>query len=250
MPDKKIQNNKLTILLPCFNPIKNWEKTVVENIELIQKKISGSVNLIIVNDGSTQNVTEADIKFIKTNLNSVEIISYAINKGKGAALRSGVKKITNFPIVYTDIDFPYTLKSFEAIYKKLTEGHDVVLGKRNSDYYKNTPFIRKIISKTLRWTLKIFLKLPTDDTQCGIKGFNKKGADLFLTTEINRFLFDLEFVKLISKRQLNCTTVDVSLKPNIVFSKVNFKILFKESINFIKVLFRKWILFNPMIIVN
>lgn len=239
MPDKKIQNNKLTILLPCFNPIKNWEKTVVENIELIQKKISGSVNLIIVNDGSTQNVTEADIKFIKTNLNSVEIISYAINKGKGAALRSGVKKITNFPIVYTDIDFPYTLKSFEAIYKKLTEGHDVVLGKRNSDYYKNTPFIRKIISKTLRWTLKIFLKLPTDDTQCGIKGFNKKGADLFLTTEINRFLFDLEFVKLISKRQLNCTTVDVSLKPNIVFSKVNFKILFKESINFIKVLFRK-----------
>ncbi|MBK9190506.1 MAG: hypothetical protein IPM77_02840 [Crocinitomicaceae bacterium] len=87
--------------------------------------------------------------------------------------------------------------------------------------------------------MKTFLRLPTDDSQCGIKGFNKKGADVFLDTKIDRFLFDLEFIKLASKRKLNVQIAEVELKPNIVFSKVSFKILFRESLNFLKVLFRK-----------
>ncbi len=229
----------LSIVLPCYNPIAGWQKTVVESIGNIEQALNGKVELIIVNDGSTKHVGETEIAFIKTHLPQTKIINYNQNKGKGYALRQGVDAVSHYPIIYTDIDFPYTLPSLIDISKKLTTGHDVVLGKRNNDYYKNTPFGRKVISKLLRGVLKTFLRLPTDDTQCGIKGFNKNGADLFKTTQIDRFLFDLEFVKLVSKRKLDCVTVDVTLKPGIVFSKVNIKILLKESINFIKVLFRK-----------
>ena len=121
----------------------------------------------------------------------------------------------------------------------LAEGYEIVPGNRGETYYLNTPFMRKMISKFLRWMLKTFLKLATDDSQCGIKGFNQKGAAIFLDTQIDRFLFDLEFIKLGSKRKAKIKPVKVTLKPNVVFSKVNFKILAREAINFVRVLRRK-----------
>ncbi|MFD1553060.1 hypothetical protein DNU06_12080 [Putridiphycobacter roseus] len=233
-------NGAFTILLPCYNPILGWETTIVASIHEIQKQLNVPIDLIIVNDGSTKNVGPQQIDFIKKNIPQVNFISYSVNKGKGHALRTGVKAVKTFPIVYTDIDFPYTTESLIEIYHFILSNKvDTVLGKRDKSYYQNIPTGRKIISKFLRGTFKYFLKLPTDDTQCGIKAFNEKGADLFLTTEINRFLFDLEFVKLISKRNLSCKTVLVKLKPNVVFSSVSVKILAKESLNFVKVLFRK-----------
>ena len=239
MSDQSSNIPLCSIVLPCYNPIENWHINVVDNIRLIEKTLNGTVNLIIVNDGSTQRVSDVECDYIVDHHHQTRIIQYTDNKGKGYALRQGVAVVEHFPIIYTDIDFPYTMDSLEAIYHTLTEGHDAVLGKRDNDYYKNTPWARKWISKTLRGVLKLFLRLPTNDTQCGIKGFNQQGAQLFLSTEIDRFLFDLEFVKLLSKRKSNCTTVDVQLKPDIVFSKVNMKILLKESVNFVKVLFRK-----------
>ena len=113
------------------------------------------------------------------------------------------------------------------------------MGHRGKEYYKKTPWFRKVISKTLRWFLKTFLRLPTDDSQCGIKGFNQTGKKAFIDTKIDRFLFDLEFIKLASRRKMNCKTVTVTLKPNVIFSKVNLKILATEALNFFKVLFRK-----------
>ena len=234
------KNGAFTILLPCYNPILGWESTIVESINEIQNQLNVPIELIIVNDGSTKNVSTKEIDFIKSKIPHLHYIAYDVNKGKGHALRTGVNAVNTFPIIYTDIDFPYTTESLIEIYSVInTNKVDTVLGKRDDSYYENIPYGRKIISKFLRGTFKYFLKLPTDDTQCGIKAFNKKGAALFLSTEINRFLFDLEFVKLISKRNLSCKTVLVKLKPNVVFSSVSIKILAKESLNFVKVLFRK-----------
>jgi len=184
-------------------------------------------------------VTSEEIDYLKKEILTINFITYQENMGKGYALRKGVTEAKTELIIYTDIDFPYTEESFLAIYAKLIQGNDVVPGHRGEAYYTKTPFARKIISKVLRWILKTFLRLPTDDSQCGIKGFNKVGAAIFLDTEINRFLFDLEFIKLSSKRKVKFQKAEVTLKPNIVFSKVNFKVLARESLNFLKILFRK-----------
>jgi len=239
MPLNTVSNTHLTIVLPCYNPVAGWAENVIDTTVKIRSRIEANISLIIVIDGSKENTSSAIIDNLRAQIEGCNIIAYDTNMGKGFALREGVKAVKHYPIIYTDIDFPYTENSFVAIYEELLNGYDAVLGRRDTSYYQKTPWFRKVISKTLRRVLKSFLKLPTDDTQCGIKGFNKKGADVFLQTEINRFLFDLEFVKLVSKRKLSHKTVPVELKPGIVFSKVNFKILAKESLNFVKVLFRK-----------
>ncbi|MBI3136285.1 MAG: glycosyltransferase [Bacteroidetes bacterium] len=229
----------LSLILPCYNPPVNWEKIVVESVKSIAEKTGQQLQLIIVNDGSTKNTEPEKVEFIRRSLPDFEWISYTENRGKGYALRQGVAKANSDLMIYTDIDFPYLESSFLGLYKTLQQGYDVVPGHRGKEYYSKTPFLRKVISKFLRWTLKTFLRLPTDDSQCGIKGFNQKGAAVFMDTRIDRFLFDLEFIKLSSKRKLRFQKVEVELKPNVIFSKVNGRILLRESVNFFKVLFRK-----------
>ena len=212
---------------------------VVDSVNALQKAGQIKIELVIVNDGSSKNVSEEHLAFLKTEIPAVKIISYQQNRGKGFALRKGVAETKHDLIIYTDIDFPYTQDSFLAVYATLADGFDVVPGHRGSAYYNDTPFIRKLISKFLRWTLKTFLRLPTDDSQCGIKGFNRVGAAVFLDTQIDRFLFDLEFIKLAAKRKVKFKKATVVLKPDVVFSKVNLRILTRETLNFFKVLFRK-----------
>ena len=227
------------MVLPCYNPPKDWEKVVAESVKSIEKNGNLSIDLVIVNDGSTKNVSTENLNYLETELPGITVLSYVQNRGKGYALRQGVEKARHDLIIYTDIDFPYTEESFLTVFETLKEGHDVVPGHRGDAYYAKTPYVRKVISKFLRWTLKTFLRLPTDDSQCGIKGFNKIGAIIFLDTQIDRFLFDLEFIKLASKRKVKIKKAEVTLKPDVVFSKVNFKILARESVNFFRVLFRK-----------
>lgn len=236
-----LKTNKINIIVPCYNPLKGWEKTLKTNFfELKDRMGEEDMGLILVNDGSTKNVSQLDIKYLKEEIPGFRYYYSEENKGKGSALRMGVAASLSKYAVFTDIDFPYELDSMVQVYKKLVEGSDVALGTRDYRYYEKTPFIRKLISKLFRKSMKLLLNLKVSDTQCGLKGFNEKGKEEFLKTTINRFLFDLEFVKRCSrKNSLLIETVNVQLKENVIFSHMNFKILLIEGFNFIFILLRK-----------
>lgn len=188
--------------------------------------------LIIVNDGSLQNFTASEVQNF---LPQVTIINYPTNRGKGFALREGVKVARSDYILYTDVDFPYTNNSFMGIYNALAEGNDLAIGIRDETYYLHLPKSRFYLSKFLRSLIRLFLRIPTDDTQCGLKGFNRKGKEVFLQTTIHRYLFDLEFVFLSARKKLKIKTVEVQLRPEVVLSTMNWKILLQEFGNFLKI---------------
>lgn len=227
----------LSIILPCYNPPPGWGENVITAFKRIQGVIPNA-ELIVVNDGST-NLNTDDMPLLLKNYPNVVPISYEINQGKGYALREGVKASTGEIIIYTDIDFPYTHESFLKLFSVLkNENTDMAIGIRGEDYYTHLPQARVRISKLLRWFIKKFLRIPTDDTQCGLKGFNQKGKEVFLKTTINRYLFDLEFVFLAAREKLSIKTVEVELRPEVVLSKMNWKILVQEFGNFLKIFVR------------
>ena len=79
--------------------------------------------------------------------------------------------------------------------------------------------------------------MKVTDTQCGIKAFTEPGKKMFLTTNINRYLFDFEFLYTCSKTNtIKIQPVNVALKPNVVFRKMKPKILVQETINLFKVI--------------
>ncbi|PBQ31611.1 glycosyl transferase [Sphingobacteriaceae bacterium] len=229
------------IVLPCYNPNATWYQELLDFKEFIQDRYK--IHYIVVNDGSSNPTVQDQITILKNNTVSVSYISYAKNKGKGYALREGVKVSEADYIVYTDIDFPFTNNSTAAVIEVLVKSSaDVVAGYRDQLYYqKKMSGFRKILSKAFRFFMRAVLKMKVSDTQCGLKGFNKSGKKKFLETKINRYLFDFEFIFLSGKdTAIQIEAVPVQLKDNVIFSKMKLKILIQESFNLLSVLlFRK-----------
>ncbi len=231
----------LDIILPCYNPIANWHERIVNSIQSFSKLHDDvDLSLIIVNDGSKSIINQEEINYIEKNIPQFRFVNYEINRGKGHALREGVKLSTADYIIYTDIDFPYIIKSLNDVFTELLKGNDVVVGVRSAEYYKKVPKTRIIISKILKYFIKKSLGIYTTDTQCGLKGFNKKGKEVFLSTRIERYLFDLEFVYLSSKnKNIKINSSIVELREGVEFSTLNLRIILSESFNFLRVfLFR------------
>lgn len=154
-----------------------------------------------------------------------------------------MKTSTAEHVVFTDIDFPYTFESTLGLCKAVLSGEsDIVVGQRKARYYEKTPWQREFISKLLKVFNKYILRIPVTDTQCGLKGFNKKGLEIFNTTTVNRYLFDLEFLILAGSRkhQLKITPLEVELRNEVTFSKLNSNILLTEGWNVLRILVKKW----------
>src|SRR4051812_49179116 len=110
MPDPS-----LSIVLPCFNPLEDCYEVIKRNYQILSSE-DHAIELLIVNDGSNRNFyAEESIRFFQS-YPLIKIISYSENRGKGYALREGIKQAKGDYIIYTDIDFPYTVDSFLKLY--------------------------------------------------------------------------------------------------------------------------------------
>jgi glycosyltransferase involved in cell wall biosynthesis len=228
--------HRIDIVLPVYNPLPGWEAIVVQRFQSLQARLPElTFTITVVNDGSSR-MDGSAVDKLKAGIPRVQWLSYEENKGKGYALRHGVQQAAGDYVVYTDIDWPYTEDSMIRMINELTQGADVVIGVRDEDYYKQLPPARMRISKWLRAFNGRLLKLRVNDTQAGLKGFHILYKPVFLRTSINRYLFDLEFIYLLSRHQdINMVGLPIQLREGIAFSKMNRKILLQEAINFLKI---------------
>lgn len=229
----------LTIIIPCYNPRPGWAQRVAEHFLAYQNASQlPTVRLTLVNDGSTQQVSEADFQFLRQAIPDIEIVSYSKNGGKGHALREGVRQSESDLYLFTDVDFPYTQASMLAIEQALSKRGGIAVGHRDTTYYIKVPWFRKMLSRSFRWFIRQLLSLPVEDSQCGLKGFDHAGKAIFLETTIERFLFDLEFLVL-ANGKVKVYPVPVQLREGITFSTMGAKILWRESRNFLRILTKR-----------
>lgn len=196
------------------------------------------VNLILVNDGTTRNL-ENDISKLKQSLNNaITILELDNNYGKGYATRKGIEASQAAHVIFTDVDFPYATHSLVSLYHELVKEHtDVVLGIRDDKYYHTIPESRKKISTRLKKANQRLFNLITSDTQCGLKGMNNNGKQILLKTKENRYLFDLEFIKMISKgAELKVKLHTVRLREGVSFSSIPISKILGEGFSYFRIL--------------
>ncbi|MDR3678815.1 MAG: glycosyltransferase family 2 protein [Flavipsychrobacter sp.] len=230
----------VSIVLPCYNPPQGWAENIVHQYGVLSASLQQPLEVIIVYDGISKEVKGTDLVFLHDNIPGVQQISLEHNKGKGHALRTGIAQANGDIIIYTDIDFPYTNESLHKICSALQDNMcDIAVGVKDAVYYEKVPRLRRIISKFLQFFIRLFLSIPITDTQCGLKGFKADIKPVFLATTINRYLFDLEFIRNASKSgRYRISAIPVSLNPGVHFRPMNYKVLLPEIINFIKILLR------------
>lgn len=237
-----IRNNRVThhldLVIPCCNPPEGWVAQMVTDYWELQDMMPEThIQLILVNDGSVRNVTNAHLRQLEESIPGVRIVNHPVNRGKGYAVRLGVAIATGDYQVCTDFDFPFGVKAVKQTFEQLLMGCDVVAGIRGEQYVKLLPRKRKVITKVNRMMNRYLLHLPVDDAQAGLKGFNNKGRREFLATRINGFLYDSEFVHRAGKnKSLKIRTIPIICRPGIRFSEFRSKVLLREFVNFIAIL--------------
>lgn len=233
----------VSVILPCYNPQPGWEQVICADFRLFAARVAVPVELILVLDGVPHKRPDiaAALNTLSGAITNITIIKYDTNKGKGYATRKGVQAAKGDIIIYTDVDFPYNTDSIVEVYRKLDANEcDVAAGVKDNDYYAHVPAVRRLISRILRFFIRLFLSMPVTDTQCGLKGMRRSAMGVFLSTTIDRYLFDLEFIyKCFRGEQLRVQAVPVRLKEEVQFRKMDYRILLPEMVNFIRLVLNK-----------
>jgi glycosyltransferase involved in cell wall biosynthesis len=230
----------IDLVLPCYNPPPDWTATVRMYFDRLQTLLADvELRLTIANDGSERYVDSEAQQQLRRYIPSARIIGYEKNRGKGYTLRHAVRQCTAPYIIYTDYDFPFELESIKSVATALLNHADVVVGNRSGSYYEQLPMKRKIMSKVSRCLNKYLLRIPACDTQGGLKGFNRKGCEIFLQTKIAQFLFDTEFVfKACRRKDITLHVTPIQTRKGVIFSNMGASVLRKELKNFLLILFR------------
>ncbi|MEN3323032.1 glycosyltransferase [Mariniflexile soesokkakense] len=221
---------KLSVIIPIYNAESFIYKSITQLIEW-KKNIEYEVEIIFVNDGSKDNTKNILESFIEKD-NSLKLISYSKNQGKGFAVKTGMLEANGEFRIFTDADIPYGLTVFDRILYYLDfKEFDVCIGNRKSvdshSVLKMT-FLRKLSSKI--FTILIFRYVVTgvSDTQCGLKGFRAEIAErLFSDIQVKGFAFDVEALYLSYKYDFEIKRIPVKFEGNNI-STIN---LFHASTN-------------------
>jgi len=224
----------VNVIIPIYKPPTLWEDSLVQHMgTLIQLYPQYKFSFIIVNDG-TRNLSFKRLSDLCKKL-KIQYISVDLktNKGKGSALREGLRRHTADYYICVDWDFPFGVIPIGEILEKLKKGPDVVLIDRGKDYPSKLPIVRRFVTNIWRFYLKKALHLNVPDTQAGLKGFNDKGKSVFVNTKISTYLCDVEFFYSCLENNLSIEYLQTTARPGIHFVNFSLKAYYKELKSYI-----------------
>ncbi len=229
----KIKNLSVSFIFPIYNEEKRL-KSLFRNIIQYEKKNNGN-EFIFVNDGSNDKSLEYILDFVKKKNKNYKLVSYKKNKGKGYALKMGVKEAKKNWLLTLDTDLSVKLiqiNNWFKIYK--LNSNNVYFGSRN---HSNSILDAKLHRKILGNILNVFLKIVFEknicqikDTQCGFKLYPKKIAKkIFKNIFTFNFAHDIEILVKLNKKRVKVIELPVKWK-HYSESKVN---IIKDSLKII-----------------
>lgn len=192
---------KLSIIIPAYNESETIH-LIVEKISKVSLPDNITKELIIVDDCSTDNTGLAIENCISHHPDlNIQFFKHSKNKGKGAALHTGIAKATGEYVIIQDADLEYDPKEYIDILKPVLEGHaDVVYGSRfkGGNPHRILFFWHTLGNQFLTTLSNMFTNLNLSDMESCYKLFR---SDMLksLSLKERRFGFEPEVTAKISR---------------------------------------------------
>lgn len=206
---------KISIIIPVFNEAhfihKTLEAVKAANVGFPKREI------IIVDDGSTDGTNRKIKKAKKQNKRGdivIKIVRFNKNRGKGAAIRVALNKVTGQIVVIQDADLEYSPREIKKLVRPIKLGYaDVVYGSRfmGSAPHRVLFFWHMIANKFLTLVSNSFTNLNLTDMETGYKVFRTSLIKKIKITE-NRFGFEPEITAKVAKTNCRVYEVGISYK--------------------------------------
>lgn len=233
---------KISIIMPAYNVSSIITHSIYETIRTLDATGFKNYEIIVVNDGSTDETKKMVKKIIKIFKEKVKMISYSKNMGKGFALKRGFEISSGEIIVFYDADLdlpPYQIASF--IYHLIEKKVDVVIGSKYLPGAKVRYSTRRwILSLGYKLLITLLLGLNVSDTQVGLKVFRRYVLEAVLPKiTISKYAFDIELLTLINMFGYKITELPIILYQRSSFSSINIKAILRMFYDTMIVFLRK-----------
>lgn len=227
----------LSVIIPAYNE----EKNIKETIESIYRYLSNKSiehEIIVVTDGSIDKTNDI-VRSMLPQIPPLQLLDYALNKGKGFAVRQGMLKARGQYRLFTDADNATTIDHLEKMMPYFQQGWDVVIGsialKGSTVSSGSEPLWRRIFGKIGNLFIQIMAVPGIHDTQRGFKIVTVEAANkIFSKTIIDRWGFDIEMLALARKFGYKIKEVSVNWK-NDPDSRVKLSTYFQVLMETVKI---------------
>ncbi|MGI0090521.1 MAG: glycosyltransferase family 2 protein [Nitrososphaerales archaeon] len=192
--------------MPVYNAGSKVTAALQSAIKKFESLVSESFEVIVVDDGSTDN-TRAFLNKIKDG--RVTVIGYPVNSGKGAAQIFAFGFAKADTIIFADGDmqaFPSGLRDY---IDALEEADVAIASKRVPGAKVITSLKRHFLSIAFNSFVRILLSIPITDTQAGFKVFRRSALEKVLPLiSVKRYAFDVELL-VVAKKVCNCSIAEL-----------------------------------------
>lgn len=200
---------ELSVVVPAYNEEKRLAPGLRQALEYLARR-GEPFELLVVDDGSRDETIRVAESFAPQG---VRVVRHERNRGKGAAVRTGLLASRGRKVLISDADFSTPIEEVEKLERFLQEGTPLVIGSRglaDSQIRERQPFYREMMGRTFNKLIHLFGVRGIRDTQCGFKlARGEEGRRIAAELKIEGFAWDVEMIWLARRRGYRIAEVGV-----------------------------------------